>query len=75
MKGVTAPPHLHSTPASRPGPTSSSKENTLTLHVSDTDAIEVHDVLVGDLSHHAGCLEEGLWEKGAKEGQQQPPRV
>lgn len=70
-----APSRLHSTPVSWPGPTSASKENTLTLHVSDTDAIEVNDVFVGDLSHHAGCLKEGLWEKGAKEGQRQPPRV
>lgn len=43
-------------------------ENTLTLHVPDTDAVEVHDVFVGDLSHHAGCLEEGLWEDSTKKG-------
>lgn len=58
---------LHNTHAPQPGPASPSKENTLTLHVSDTDAIEVHDVFVGDLSHHAGCLKEGLWENRTKE--------
>lgn len=29
------------------------------FYISDTDAVEVHDVFVGNLSHHAGCLKEG----------------
>lgn len=42
------------------------QRDTLTLHVSDTDPIEVHDVFMGDLPHHAGCLKEGLWENRTK---------
>lgn len=45
------------------GQLSSSRKNKLTFHISDTDTVEVHDVFVGNLSHHAGCLKEGLWGK------------
>lgn len=32
----------------------------LTFHVPDADAVQEHDVLVGHLPHHAGCLKECL---------------